>query len=203
MDLADAWLNFAPSCERNKAPIWQAIQPYLVDKSSLLEIGSLSGQHACYFSPQLPALTWQCSDIDENITPLTENLTRHGTANTPAPITLDVLNPAHWPNQAYDVIYTANTLHIISWHHVQQCFANVGKSAKSGSLFIAYGPFNFYGQYSSESNAEFDLWLKDRDPLSAIRDFEAVDNLAQQAGMKLVTNIDMPANNQLLVWRFS
>ncbi|REL36968.1 DUF938 domain-containing protein [Thalassotalea euphylliae] len=202
-ELEQAWQNFAPSCERNKAVIWQTIEPYLADKQSLLEIGSLSGQHACYFSGQLPQLSWQCSDIAPNLPPLTANIKAHGSAHMLSPIELDVANALHWPKTPFDVIYTANTLHIMSWQHVIECFANMSVSAKSGTLFIAYGPFNFSGNYSSESNAEFDIWLKERDSQSAIRDFEAVDDLAKQAGMELVANIDMPANNQLLVWQFN
>ncbi|REL28477.1 DUF938 domain-containing protein [Thalassotalea euphylliae] len=203
IELEQAWHNFAPSCERNKAVIWQAIAPFLADKKSLLEIGSLSGQHACFFSAPLPELTWQCSDISFNLAPLSANIKQHGSAKVLPPIELDVANNQHWPRQPFDVIYTANSLHIMSWQHVVACFANMPSSANAGTLFIAYGPFNFNGQYSSESNAEFDIWLKERDSQSAIRDFEAVDALAQQAGMSLVTNIDMPANNQLLVWQFS
>lgn len=203
MDLADTWLNFAPSCERNKTVIWQAIAPYLADKNSVLEIGSLSGQHACYFSANLPNVQWQCTDLASNLSALNANLQLHGNDNITQPIALDVADSTQWPSTPFDVIYTANSLHIMSWQHVLACFANMPKSANSGTLFIAYGPFNFGGNYTSESNAEFDIWLKDRDPRSAIRDFEAVDTLAKQVGMALIANIDMPANNQLLVWRFT
>jgi hypothetical protein len=64
-----------------------------------------------------------------------------------------------------------------------------------------YGPFNYDGNYSSDSNREFDAWLHARDPRMGIRDFEAVDALAQKNGLALVADIAMPANNRLLVWR--
>jgi hypothetical protein len=72
--------------------------------------------------------------------------------------------------------------------------------AAVGTLCI-YGPFNYGGRHTSESNARFDALLRQRDPASGIRDFEAVDQLAQANGLVLVRDFAMPANNRLLVWR--
>jgi hypothetical protein len=68
-------------------------------------------------------------------------------------------------------------------------------------VFCLYGPFNYEGNYSSDSNANFDLWLKRRDPRSGIRDFEALNSLAQQHGMELLADHAMPVNNRILVWQ--
>ncbi|KPK50680.1 MAG: methylase, partial [Thiotrichales bacterium SG8_50] len=70
-----------------------------------------------------------------------------------------------------------------------------------GGRLMLYGPFNYHGEYSSDSNARFDDWLKARDPESGIRDFEAVDALAQKAGLVLEQDYEMPANNRILCWR--
>ncbi len=64
-----------------------------------------------------------------------------------------------------------------------------------------YGPFKYAGAYTSASNADFDGFLRSRDPLSGIRDFEAVDALARQIGLVLLQDHAMPANNQCLVWQ--
>src|SRR5256885_10960053 len=45
--------------------------------------------------------------------------------------------------------------------------------------------FRFRGQYTSDSNAQFDGWLKARDPDSGIRDFEALERLARAQGLVL------------------
>lgn len=66
---------------------------------------------------------------------------------------------------------------------------------------VVYGPFNYDGHYTSDSNREFDGWLQARDPRSGIRDFEAVDALARAIGMTLVDDVAMPANNRCLAWR--
>ncbi len=71
---------------------------------------------------------------------------------------------------------------------------------KVGGVLCLYGPFNYAGEFTSASNAEFDVWLKLRDALSGIRDFEAVDQLAQAQGFELMQDVAMPSNNRLLVW---
>jgi hypothetical protein len=70
-----------------------------------------------------------------------------------------------------------------------------------GGLVCLYGPFNYGGNFTSESNARFDAWLKARDPLSGVRDFEALDLLARQQGLVLQQDVAMPANNRTLVWQ--
>ena len=79
--------------------------------------------------------------------------------------------------------------------------AHLGRGLEPGGVFCLYGPFNYGGAYTSDSNARFDEWLKMRDAESAIRDFEASDALAVAAGMRLLEDNPMPANNRLLVWR--
>jgi hypothetical protein len=79
-------------------------------------------------------------------------------------------------------------------------FKGVGQALDKGGVFILYGPFNYQGQYTSQSNANFDLLLKDNNPLSAIRDFEALNQLAQKVGLSLVNDFAMPANNRILCW---
>ncbi|MEJ2396120.1 MAG: DUF938 domain-containing protein, partial [Candidatus Thiodiazotropha sp.] len=53
----------------------------------------------------------------------------------------------------------------------------------------------------SESNRRFDVWLKQRDPLSGIRDFADLNQLAEAQGLKSEEDIEMPVNNRILVWR--
>lgn len=108
-----------------------------------------------------------------------------------------------WPTIEADAVFTANTVHIIPWSLVQALFSGVGHLLSPRGLFMVYGPFNYDGRFSSDSNARFDQWLKDRDIESGIRNFEDVNSLAQNAGMKLHDDIEMPANNRLLVWRKS
>ena len=80
-------------------------------------------------------------------------------------------------------------------------FAGVGSALQDSGVFALYGPFNYRGCYTSDSNARFDQWLKAREPSSGIRDFEALDSLARAQDMILLKDYEMPVNNRTLVWR--
>lgn len=188
---------FSQACENNKQPILNHLKTVLQECQHVLEIGSGTGQHAVYFAANMPQLIWQCSDRAENILGIQSWL-----ADTalPAPLTLDV-GDGNWPAQLYDAIFSANTLHIMSWSEVELFFQKVDAQLKSNALLCIYGPFKYSGEFTSPSNADFDLWLKRNNPLSGIRDFEAIRELAMHAGFQLVADHNMPANNQLLIWQ--
>jgi len=120
--------------------------------------------------------------------------------NIERPIEIDVLN-YQWSKNKYSAIYSANTVHIMSWHTVQAFFHGVGETLDNGGLFILYGPFNYNGKFTSDSNERFEQWLKDIDEERGIRDFEAVNCLAEKREMKLIQDYEMPANNRILVWQ--
>lgn len=191
---------FAPSCERNREPILQVLAPLLRTARSVLEVGSGTGQHAVHFAAAMPWLTWQTSERAEHLPGLGLWLAETALPNTPPALTLDVAQ-GPWPALQVDAVFTANTLHIMGWPQVQAFFAGVSGVLAPGGTLATYGPFNENGAYTSESNAQFDAWLKARDPHSAIRDFEAVDALARGIGLQLMDDHAMPANNRLLVWR--
>lgn len=103
--------------------------------------------------------------------------------------------------QTFDAAFSANTLHIMGWGEVEALFAGLDAVLTDDAVVAIYGPFNYGGNYSSDSNRDFDSWLKARDPRSGIRDFEAVDGLARAIGLRLIEDVAMPANNRCLVWR--
>ncbi len=194
-------LNFSPSCERNKDVIAQTLMPYFSQQAQVLEIGSLSGQHAIHFCQKFPSLVWQPSDLANNLEALQHNIVEAELDNCLSVLALDVSNKAAWPNKTFDIIYSANTLHIMSWSHVETLFHSLPKVCCSGTILAIYGPFNYNNAFTSESNKIFEVWLKDRDESSGIRDFEQVNELAKQGGFILKDDVKMPANNQLLIWQ--
>jgi cyclopropane fatty-acyl-phospholipid synthase-like methyltransferase len=189
----------APSCDRNRGPIIEVLHDHFQDRGLVLEIGSGTGQHAVYFATALPHLTWQASDRAENLAGIQAWLDEAALANTPPPLELDV--SGDWPAQRFDGVFSANCLHIMGWGAVERLFAGLPAVMAPDFKLIIYGPFNYGGQFTSESNAAFDLWLKERGAHQGIRDFEAVDALARAIGLELVEDRDMPANNRCLVWR--
>jgi cyclopropane fatty-acyl-phospholipid synthase-like methyltransferase len=191
---------FSESCERNRAPILEVLSKVFADRHVVLEIGSGTGQHAVHFAKAMPHLLWQTSDLEEQHEGIMSWLLEARLRNVLPPLDLDV-SDADWPVVSVDAVFTANTLHIVSWPEVERFFEGVGRVLEPDGVLAVYGPFNYNGQYTSESNARFDKWLKERDPKSGIRDFEAVDELARGAGLGLVSDHAMPANNRCLVWR--
>ena len=190
---------FAESCEENKQPILDVLQREFASARHVLEIGSGTGQHAVFFARALPHLIWQTSDVNEYHPGINAWIADEGPDNVRPPLALNVeLDP--WPTQKFDGIFSANTVHIMGWTEVEKMFAGVGQVLPAGGRFCLYGPFNYHGQYTSQSNANFDLWLKNRDPKSGIRDMGELNKLADDAGLSLAEDYAMPANNRILVW---
>lgn len=191
---------FSESCARNQTAILAQLQTVFAGSRHVLEIASGSGQHAVFFGEGLPHVIWQTSELPENHAGIRAWLAEAALPNVLAPVALDV-NDSLWPVADVDAVFNANTVHIVSWEAVECMFAGIGRILEAGGILCLYGPFNYDGRYSSESNARFDAWLKARDPQSGIRDFTAVDGLAQAQGLCLSEDIAMPANNRLLAWR--
>lgn len=190
---------YAESCEENKLPILAVLQEWFDRQGKVLEVGSGTGQHAVFFASQLRHLVWQASDVAEHLPGIQAWLDEAGLENLLLPLTLDVQQwSLHSPE--YEYVFSANTVHIMSWPEVEKMFAGIGQVLKQDGRFCLYGPFNYNRCYTSESNARFDQWLKMRDPKSGIRDFEELDQLARQAGMRLSRDVEMPVNNRILVW---
>jgi len=193
---------FSQACENNKRPILDILTTVFSETKYVLEIGSGTGQHAVFFGQKSPHLTWQTSDLLINHHGINLWLDETGSANVQRPIVIDLDKKWVMPegNHPVDGIYTANTLHIISWPLVVKFFTALQSNLTPGASVCIYGPFNYEGKFSSESNANFDLWLKERDVNSGIRDIEAILLLANSAGLTLIDDHAMPANNRLLVF---
>ena len=189
---------FSQACENNKDAILQVIQTVFSQPTAVWEIGSGTGQHACYFAGHLPHIEWQPTDKNDNIPGICLWREEAQLANLKPPLTLDVTD-TEWPCNSIDALFTANTLHIMSRDEVRIFFARLADYLNAGALICIYGPFNYNGAYTSDSNARFDLWLKSQNALSCIKDFEEIMLLAATVGIELVSDVAMPANNRLLV----
>ena len=195
-------LPFSQAAENNKEPILGVLRDVLIPGTTVLEIGSGTGQHAVWFAQNLPHLVWQPSEQAENLETLKLRLDAQAPANICQPVVLDVADDP-WPVAAMDAVYAANCVHIMSFAHVEKMFQGLDKVVKPGGHLALYGPYKYAGQFTTDSNERFDQWLKSNDALSGIRDFEKVDGLASAIGMSLLADHQMPANNQLLIWQRS
>lgn len=193
-------LPFSQACENNQPPILEVLTTAFGTSRHVLEIGSGTGQHSVYFAPRLPHLIWQTSDLQANHAGIQAWHAAHGAPNLRLPLEFDLASSA-WPTSEADAVFTSNTCHIVSWPLVARMFDLVGANLPAGGTLAIYGPFNYGGQFTSESNRAFDAWLRQRDPASGIRDFEAIHALAQAQGLELQLDQAMPANNRTLVFR--
>jgi SAM-dependent methyltransferase len=194
-----AMLPFSAASERNKDPILGVLRARFAGRAQVLEIGSGTGQHAVLFARELSYLIWHPTEQLAYLSDLAERVKLEGPQNLRAPTLLDV-RQAVWPVRSVDAIFTANTLHIMSWPEVAALFRGIGDVLAPGGVLCVYGPFRYAGRYTSDSNEEFDRMLQERDPQSGLRDIQAVNSLAEQYGLRLDADHDLPANNRLLVF---
>ena len=191
---------YSGACDQNREPILSVLDTLLSDAKTVLEVGTGTGQHAVYFGEKLPHLLWQCSDQAQYHEGIQAWLNEASLPNVLPPIALNVSKDP-WPDSQYDALYSANVMHIMHWENVVDLFVSGAKCIRKNGLMICYGPFNYEGKYTSQSNANFDQSLKMRDPNSGIRDFEALQKLAGENGLNFLKDIEMPANNRILVWQ--
>ncbi len=190
----------APAARRNCDAILAVLRDVLGRSTSLLEIGSGTGQHAVYFGHALPALRWQTSDRSENHAGILAWVNEASLDNVVAPLDVDVLRRDRVDGR-YDAVFSANTAHIMSYQAVVCMFRLVGTVLNEGGVFCLYGPFNVNGEFTSASNERFNESLKLQNPEMGIRDLADLNGLAAANGLSESRRYAMPANNMLIVWR--
>lgn len=191
---------YSSAAERNSQPIFEMISQLFTAEARVLEIGSGTGQHAVYFCRHLPGLQWQPTDQAVNLPGLNAQFAQAANPQILKPLALDVLHD-DWPTGPFDAAYSANTSHIMPWEAVQATFAGVANVLKPGACFCLYGPFNVNGEFTAESNAEFDRMLRAGEGAMGLRDLEDIEKLASSHQLLLERKIAMPANNFILVFR--
>ncbi len=189
--------DYSPSCDRNKQPIIEQLVVHFEHCKNVLEIGSGTGQHAVFFAERLPHLIWNTSDMLDYHGSIQAWMVEAKLSNIVSPIEFH-FGKNDWPSLDIDGVFTANTTHIMQRDAAQLMMETVASNLKSGAVFCQYGPMNVNGKYTSEGNREFDQHLKESG-CGGIRDLAELIEWA--AGMELVEQISMPANNFLLVWK--
>lgn len=191
---------FSQACENNKQPILECIQDAFTTPGTILEIGTGTGQHAVHFAAAMPHLTWQPSDRPAASQLCLGWIEEAALPNILPPVELDV-SSANWPVDHIDGAYSANTAHIMAWEEVEAMFAGLGNRLGTDRLFCLYGPFSYSGTYTSDSNRQFDHYLRKKAQHMGIRDMDDLLALAERVRFGLENDYAMPANNRLLVWR--
>ena len=200
----------APAAERNKEPIRDVLAKYLLlgngadgAQVKLLEVASGCGTHAAFLATHLPHVDLQPTECEaEKLTNILGLVL--GLENVRKPLVLDVTapaDPALFAPASYDAVFNANMVHISPWDTAVGLFLNAGTLLRPKGLLFTYGPYAEGGVLEPESNRNFDLSLKSRDPGWGIRDVDDLKKEAEKNGIELEDVHEMPANNKLLVWR--
>ncbi len=191
---------FSAACERNQEPILSVMKQYITkDDRRLLEIGSGTGQHAVYLAPHFPQVEWHPSDVQANLSGMKLWFDETRIPSIRPSLKLEI-GKHELPKLKFDIAFTANTFHIMHWKEVKSLIKQFGGRLREGSRVFIYGPFKYNGEFTSHSNAEFDEQLRLRDPMSGIRSFEDVLNAMVKNGFELLDDVEMPANNRMLVF---
>ena len=191
---------FSKYCENNKQPILEVIAQYFTDDGVVLEIGSGTGQHAMYFAEKLPHIYWQTSERSDHIEGVNQWLNAYRKYNLGRPFEIDVKQDK-WPIDKVKGIFSANTSHIMRWQSVEKMFQHSGELLLPSHYFCLYGPVNINGEYTSDSNKQFDQFLRSDNPKMGLRNLEDLQELAKTNGLEFVQKHDMPANNFIMVWQ--
>ncbi len=199
---------FSQACINNRDAILDHLErliPVTNPKQAIpiLELGSGTGQHAVYFSHYLSHVEWQTSDLADNHQGIQCWLDDAQQTNCLPPIDLDITQAQWRIVKKYHAVFLANLSHTCSWEAVVLLFEHVSQALKNDSLLIIYGPFNYAGAFTSESNERFDQFLKASNPKQGIREYEKVVKLASESNLVLEEDQPMPANNRLLVFRYA
>jgi len=196
---SSATRTFAPAADRNKDVILNQLKELLQPGDQVLELGSGTGQHACYFSNNLPGIHWQPTELAHLLPVIEQRLKAEKPPGVKAPLELDLSSDV-WPPLHADLVYTCNTLHIISEQTVANLFDRVGTLLEPGGKFCAYGPFKIDGKHTADSNRQFDEMLHKDNPLQGVRDMAWLNQLALGAGLDVAQLIPMPKNNFIAIW---
>lgn len=191
--------QFSPACERNKDIVLSVLREVLPRSGMVLEIGSGTGRHAACFAAGLPGLIWQPTDLPGSFPSIRAWSAEAGLPNLREPLALDLCAKS-WPVTAAAAVVCINTIHIVAWAAVENLFAGAAGVLAPGGVMFVYGPYRYATRPLEPSNEAFDQWLQARDPVSGVRDFEAVNALAQKNDLLLAGDRAMPANNRSIWW---
>jgi SAM-dependent methyltransferase len=192
----------SPAADRNKDPILDVLRAVLPPSGHVLEIASGTGQHIAHFAAALPKLQWHPSDMDaESRLDITERVTRAHLTNVHEPLALDVhISP--WPiPHDFGGIVCINMVHIAPWSATLALMRGAAQHLMARGVLVLYGPFKLNDAHTAESNAAFDVSLRERNSEWGVRDLATVAHAAAAHGLMQQEVVSMPANNLSVVFR--
>ena len=203
MELPSEKARHFPATARNRDAIADVLARVLPASGTVLEIGSGSGEHAYFFSELFPGLTWQPSDPDPlNIDSIAAWVEAAGRPNLRPPLPINA-SDVILPLDAADVVMCVNVIHISPWDATEGLMRNAARLLPPGAPLYLYGPYRIGGAHTAPSNEAFDRSLRSQNETWGVRDLEAVIAEAEKNGLTFVERVEMPANNQSVIFQRS
>lgn len=178
------------------------LRRFLPAHGRALEIASGTGQHVAAFASAFPYLEFQPSDLNpaarDSIAAWTAAA---GVANVLPPREIDV-TAADWGEDLpapFAAIMAINLIHISPWAASIGLIEGAARLLGDDGFLYLYGPYSRSGQHTAESNAAFDLSLRQQDPSWGVRDLDDVTRELDRRSLAIGETIEMPANNFSLI----
>jgi SAM-dependent methyltransferase len=201
LDTADGHRLVSPSAERNKAAVAKVLGQVLPGSGLVLEVSSGTGQHVVHFAREMPHLTWQPSEREEELLRSIERWqAAEALPNVRAPLRLDVMDRP-WPISSAVAVVCLNMIHIAPWPAAEALILGAAEILGPGGILFLYGPFSRGGQHTAPSNEAFDFQLRSQNPNWGVRNLEDVASRAEAHGFNAPALYEMPANNLSVVFR--
>jgi SAM-dependent methyltransferase len=201
LDTADGHRLVSPSAERNKAAVAKVLGHVLPGSGLVLEVSSGTGQHVVHFAREMPHLTWQPSEREEELLRSIERWqAAEALPNVRAPLRLDVMDRP-WPISSAVAVVCLNMIHIAPWPAAEALILGAAEILGPGGILFLYGPFSRGGQHTAPSNEAFDFQLRSQNPNWGVRNLEDVASRAEAHGFNAPALYEMPANNLSVVFR--
>jgi len=193
----DHRLHF-PATDLNRQAIWDVLSERLPVQGRVLEVASGSGQHMQFFATRAPHLQWIPSDREPDYRASQRDWCA-GLPQVLEPLDLDVCRP--WPlDRPVEVVLAINLIHISPWEATEHLMAGAHKWLVCGGFLYLYGAFKREGRHTAPSNQSFDVGLRQQNSQWGVRDLERVVAVAEQAGLRLSTVLEMPSNNLSVIF---
>lgn len=190
----------APAAQRNREPIAAVLADWLPESGLVLEVASGSGEHAVHFAQAFPLLEWQPSDPDPAaLSSIEAWRADSGLANLREPVILDAAADT-WPVEQADAMLNINMVHISPWEAALGLLDGAARVLPAGGKLILYGPWIVHGFHTAPSNLAFDADLRRRNPAWGVRKVEDFAAAAEERGLLLADQREMPANNRMLLF---
>ena len=188
---------FAPSAEKNSAPIVNLIKRIAPKSGEALEIASGTGQHIVKLALSLPNLVWSPSDVEEKrLKSISAWMEDESLKNIKPPLYIDATETGWAENlPPSDFVMLVNLLHLISWNETETLISELSKALKTNGIALVYGPFMRNGLLTSEGDENFHNSLIQTDPDIGYKNDLNILKLFSSSGLLHLESVEMPANN--------